>query len=435
MSTTEETKTQTVAEEDVTEVNKVTLSAEQKKELFAEFLHQQEELLKEVKEKEAETRSKDKENLPPSPKKHKPGNGSKRGGDDMISLAGADSFMYEGDEASHNSETQKNSVEKWLNSHGHKHRDPLVPEDEIEFSLEELNNDDLPNEEVNDKALEGILRSKYKAIMDHTVEKMGDPVVPNIQALVKTTWGKLTLAAATKKKLNEDILIPSNCKPMVTPKLNSEVYIRIQENTQNKDKAMQERQKDIAKATVPVLRAMGHLEGVETVLTRILKTKQGKEGLSSEDKFLYKAVKESLKELTSSLLVSNYAFTETTRKRKYDVCAALGPQFRPHVKVEDTGEFLFGLDTQKAMKSELKTIRAKGANNSFVSKNFRGSGKSPRSFNSGNRGGYRGSNNHHHSSNYNNYHKQNNKGNGNSYNNNNNQNNNQNNSWGKRKKP
>ena len=77
----------------------------------------------------------------------------------------------------------------------------------------------------------------------------------------------------------------------------------------------------------------------------------------------------------------NYNFTETTRKRKYDVCNALGPQFRPYATADDTGEYLFGLETQKMMKSELKKIPAKSkkTDNFTSSKNFHASGKAPRS--------------------------------------------------------
>ena len=106
---------------------------------------------------------------------------------------------------------------------------------------------------IDDKDLEGILRSKYKDIMEHTAEKRGDPVVPELAGLMKETWGKLMLSTESKKKMSEGCLIPSNCKPMVTPKMNTEVYIRFEENSQKKEKAMQERQKVIAKATVLLL--------------------------------------------------------------------------------------------------------------------------------------------------------------------------------------
>ena len=53
-------------------------------------------------------------------------------------------------------------------------------------------------EEKVSKEMEGILRSRYKSITDCTKEKMGDPVVPNIEGLITASWGKLKLAAWRK---------------------------------------------------------------------------------------------------------------------------------------------------------------------------------------------------------------------------------------------
>ena len=185
-----------------------------------------------------------------------------------------------------------------------------------------------------------------------------------------------------------------------------------------------ERQKDIAKATVPVLRAMGRLDRMEGIMEKALKAKK-KEDITSHDKFLYKALVESQKDLNESILMLNYNFTETTRKRKFDVCQEMGEQFRPYGFSEDTGEYLFGLETQKAMKSELKKVQVK-AKDYKKSKNFRAPGKSHRSQS----GGFRGNNRNYsgypnpnggynNNNNYNNYNNQN-----NNNQNNNNRNNN-----------
>ena len=118
------------------------------------------------------------------------------------------------------------------------------------------------------------MRSRYKAIMDHTTEKMGDPMVPNIEGLVTASWGKLKLNAKTKKDLQEKLPIPVNCPAMKAPKLNTEVYIRVYENASSKDDVLKRGQVDIAKATVPILRAMGDLEKVESVMEKELRAKK-----------------------------------------------------------------------------------------------------------------------------------------------------------------
>ena len=122
---------------------------------------------------------------------------------------------------------------------------------------------------------------------------------------------------------------------MKAPRLNTEVYIRIYENAANKDKAMMDRQRDITKAAIPVLKAMGEMERVKSNMEKCLKAK-GKENITDEDTDSYRGIKTSLDELENSVLMLNYNFTETTRRRKYDVCQALGAQFRPYATSEDS---------------------------------------------------------------------------------------------------
>ena len=312
------------------------ITEEMKEALFAEMWKRQMEMLEKSKDKTVEKE-------PPSKKlKTKQGNSSKEVDTDQISIHPTESFVIEED-GSRSDRSSK--VDDWLNDN--ENRDPLVPVNDGDpfgdQSSDSILGDDGSRDAIDDKELENILRSKYKEIMDHTVEKRGDPLVPELAGLIKETWGKLKLSTDSKKKLNEGYLVPSNCKSMVTPKLNTEVYIRLEENAQVRDKAMQERQKDISKTTVPVLKAIGNLEKMETTMTRVLTAKK-KSGVafSDEDKLYYRSVKDSLKELKESFLYANYNYTEVTRKRKSEACSSLGPQFRPYVKVEDTGEFLLG---------------------------------------------------------------------------------------------
>ena len=188
--------------------------------------------------------------------------------------------------------------------------------------------------------------------MEHTKEKIGDPLVPSVQKMVNATWGKLQLAAKTKTSLQKKIPIPANCKTMKAPRLNTEVYIRVYENTAVKDKATIDRQRDISKATVPILKAMGDLESISDKLEKKIKAK-GKENMDKEEADMYRGVKRSLDESQNSVLMLNCNFTETTSRRKFDVCQYLGAQFRPYATTKDSGEYLFGVETQKLMKSQL----------------------------------------------------------------------------------
>ena len=79
-------------------------------------------------------------------------------------------------------------------------------------------------------------------------------------------------------------------------------------------------------------------------------------------------------------MLLNYNFTETTRKRKTDICNALGSAFKPHINESTvTGENLFDDETMKNMKTELKKINVKPLVKASPAKNGSSFGKSPRS--------------------------------------------------------
>ena len=64
---------------------------------------------------------------------------------------------------------------------------------------------------------------------------------------------------------------------------------------------MQERQKDIAKATVPVLRALGSLEKMDEGMKKALAAKKKAGGqFADEDKLYFKSTKDFMKELKDS---------------------------------------------------------------------------------------------------------------------------------------
>ena len=426
----------------------VELTSEQKKQLFEEFRMEQKKLLEEAEKKRAAAlvgvsansggvdggaKTPDEPSPEFSGSKPEP-KSKKRKLDDEISLPNSESeFTLDGDGADDRHDAQAKATNEWLSKYlsGTATSDDQNNEEVFsthggeDFFVEEAHLTDEGKGEKLSKEMEGIMRSRYKAIMEHTKEKMGDPVVPNIEGLVSVSWGKSRLAAKTKTDLQEKIPIPINCAPMKAPKLNTEVYIRVYENATSKDEALKKSQNDIAKATVPILRAMGDMEKMEAVLTKQLKGKK-KEEITQEEKFLYQTTKSSLKQLTTSVLMLNYNFTEITRKRKYDVCGVLGAAFRPYAAAEDTGEYLFGVETMKAMKKELTKVNVKVKKDFYPSKNFKAPGKAPRSHHSGDFRSYNNRNNYNGNRNYNqnNGHNQNNHNN-NNHNNYNNYNRNQ----------
>ena len=212
--------------------------------------------------------------------------------------------------------------------------------------------------------------------------------------------GQGHLVEREKKGLLKDLKIPANCKSMQPKNLNSEIYIRVHEQAQNKDRAAHDRQKDITKAAIPLFHSIGKISEVESLLEKMLK----RDVQSQSVKLALKGVKEVMPLLQHSIKVLNYNVTETTRKRRYDVCSALGNQFKSFAGEQDAqSEHLFHEDAMKRMKSELKKLPVKGGKVSYP-KNGSGFGKSSRSYQppGGNsyRNSYRKNNNQNNQSNY-----------------------------------
>ena len=92
--------------------------------------------------------------------------------------------------------------------------------------------------------------------------------------------------------------------------------------------------------------------------------------------------------MQKSVRVLAYSFTQTTRKRKQDVCQDLGRGFNPYAQNTKTSEeYLFDEDTMKMMKNELNAIKPKQQynDNNYTPKNANYPGKSQRG---GNHQGY-----------------------------------------------
>ena len=84
---------------------------------------------------------------------------------------------------------------------------------------------------------------------------MGSPLDTDLAGVCKQIWGKALSNVKNKEELQK-ILIPSNCTVTKTPRLNTEIYIKLNEGEQNKERSAQAKQKESAKASVPILQAM-----------------------------------------------------------------------------------------------------------------------------------------------------------------------------------
>lgn len=168
--------------------------------------------------------------------------------------------------------------------------------------------DPLTDDDMNEH-IEG---SKYQALLEKTIEQMGDPIDTELATVCGKVWGKAMLSKKKKEDIFTDIIIPSNCQAMMTPKLNTEIYIRLIENAQTKDR-VQDRQKDLVKASVPLFHAMEEIGKVENFMLKKPKW------TTNEEKETYNTLKGVGPTIQKSLKVLNYSFTETLRKRKYDV--------------------------------------------------------------------------------------------------------------------
>ena len=224
-----------------------------------------------------------------------------------------------------------------------------------------------------DGTMSANLGSKYQDLLDQTEEVLGEPINKDLADVVKRVWGKSVLTSEKKKQLYKDLEIPQNCPVLKSPKLNTKVYIRLNENAQMKDKGAQERQKGLSRAVIPLLQGIGDMDKAQVGLQKQYALLHNKEPTTLEEakkiisqaklhaKESYESTNDIRRRIQKSVSVLAFAFTQTTKKRKQDVCWALGKEFSAYAQDTRTGEEeLFPEDDIKAMKNELKAVKPKG---------------------------------------------------------------------------
>ena len=229
--------------------------------------------------------------------------------------------------------------------------------------------------------------SRYRDLLASTEEKMGSAIDTELAEVCRQIWGKAISNGKSRDELKK-ILLPSNCTIMKTPRLNTEIYIKLNEGRgENRDRSAQTKQKEAAKASVPILQAMVELKKAEKILRKIMKKQKENEG----DKAVLSLVETISPMLQNSLKVLNHTFSEGLRKRRADICSSLGRQFKPFAVSTSTEDLLFDDDSMKEMKSELKVLRTRTSEKKFGygglptqrQKNFQSSYKPLRSFQQG----------------------------------------------------
>lgn len=249
---------------------------------------------------------------------------------------------------------------------------------------------------------ENFMIGKHKIMLEQVEEKLGEPISKHLEKAFKKTWNTAVLNHKKKEEMLNGILIPSNMKCMKTPKLNSEIFIRMGNVGRDKDEASANRQRELTRATIPLLRAMEKTFEVQMSFLERAKRDQVKHPLTPFEKTSYKKLQEAYEEGQRAYNTMNYFLTDNTRRRKYSALISLGKDFTSMSTVKeeeidadnrDDKEYLFGEEVINKMSSQLKKLPIKPT----VSKNAQNSGRPQRSFNSGNvRGRYQQQQQHQH---------------------------------------
>ena len=231
--------------------------------------------------------------------------------------------------------------------------------------------DEIDLNNMTEDQLEAYLCSEYSDMLSQTEEKFGPPVSQALGVLCERLWGKILLSQEKKKALQEGLDIPANCKALKAPKVNSAIYIRLKENAMHKDDAAKVRQINMAKAAIPILYSLGEMDRTKAALEAQAKflslepktlddAKKMLQTIKTKNEVALTSVNTSKSKASKVFQLLNYNCTETTRKRRQDICNDLGTAFKPYgLETAPPTETLFDEDQMKRMKSDLKNIKPK----------------------------------------------------------------------------
>ena len=93
----------------------------------------------------------------------------------------------------------------------------------------------------------------------------GDSTGPDLEEKMATVVNSSLRVSVGEQKINDlcdKLLRPKNCEGLIVPKVNQEIWARLQRFTRNRDLAMQKIQLYLAKAMIPMLRMMQEMREV-----------------------------------------------------------------------------------------------------------------------------------------------------------------------------
>ena len=219
----------------------------------------------------------------------------------------------------------------------------------------------------SDVEVEGDQDNSYKDLLASVQEDFGPPIDTKLADVLERIWGKAKLGDSQKEEL-KNTLIPDNY-PFMKTLLNPEIYNKVNDSAKSRDKGAQRKQSLLFKSTIPLVKAVVALKGLEH---------------DAQDK-IPRDIKRKLQDVSpllhKSLRLNNTMFTEIQRKRKSDICQSLGKNFKPYAKSDSSEDYLFDEKTMKRMNQDLKTIQDIYRSRNFYqpSKNWGGSYKTQKS--------------------------------------------------------
>ena len=113
----------------------------------------------------------------------------------------------------------------------------------------------------SDVEVEGDQDNSYKDLAS-LQEDSGQPIDTKLADVLVRIWGKTTLGDSQKEEL-KNMLIPENCPLMKTPLLNPEIYKKVSDSATSRDKGAQQKQRILVKSTIPLVKAVVALKGLE----------------------------------------------------------------------------------------------------------------------------------------------------------------------------
>ena len=114
----------------------------------------------------------------------------------------------------------------------------------------------------SDVEVEGDQDNSYKDLLASVQEDFGPPIDTKLADVLERIWGKAKLGDSQKEEL-KNTLIPENCPFMKTPLLNPEIYNKVNDSATSRDKGAQRKQRLLVKSTIPLVKAVVALKGLE----------------------------------------------------------------------------------------------------------------------------------------------------------------------------